>query len=540
MAHRILAAAVVAALIVLLGCEETIVSMGKGTTIGIREPEAEPDPEPAPRAEPVTLTQPVGDVLRYVGSGDHVFFLNPDGEPINGRSYTLDLGTAEDVNLYLLSTNTTTGHVTPRTSTDTDLSTGARQSAWRERLLMVSDVHGHDRAVAPPSVAAAVPVEELRQPTREGDTYVFRNVGRGEGRSDATATARRVVTDGQITFVLWVEDTEWGCATCYTQPMVDKMAKAFLEPGPDNDIYDWVTAVFGLPWGPHGDSLLIPASYANEVHMLLANIGPSGYFSASNKYLRRWVPNSAERLMFYIASRTTPNRKKTMSWTLVLIDAMTHEFQHIVFDYQQGVLHGSYSGWLNEMASTVAEELVARKFQDHGLDVRGCLPGVWTQDYEVTGRGTYYNVLCSLGIYLALNYGGVPIMRDIVQNEHEGEAAIEAALDAHGYDAVTFEDVLMNWAVATLLHDNEVAPLPYRYNAGPWSESEGGGLTFRIAPVKMYLHSRRMFSIAEFNAKGAQPPHSNRFAYAEDVTDAVQFRVDAALGNRITVVVKQT
>ena len=387
---------------------------------------------------------------------------------------------------------------------------------------------------------------------------------------DVAATARRVVTDGAITFVLWVEDTEWGCSACFNQSMVDAMAMAFLRPGPDNDIFDWVTAVFGDSWGPHDSPYYIPAEHADEVHMLLANTTWGGYFDSRHNRLRSYQADSAERLLFWVASRTTP-RQDPIQDPWWILDSMAHEFQHVVNFYQSRVKRGAARAWwINEMASTVAEELVYQKFKDlpgtrhepsrgdplgfrgdvfvDGLRVRGRGPDhSWRQDHSMTRIA--YSTLCSLGMYLALNYGGVSLLGDIVRSEHSGIDAIEAALAAHG-QAVSFEDVLTNRAVADLLSDNTQAPRPYRYNSGSWSFSGAGGVTFRIAPVEMSLRPQQVFSIAEFNASGAQPPHSSRYAYLGRIIDATEGKrellqgtlplgVNAVSGNRITVVVKR-
>ena len=33
--------------------------------------------------------------------------------------------------------------------------------------------------------------------------------------------------------------------------MVDAMGEQFLKAGEDNDIYDWVTGIYGDPWGTY-------------------------------------------------------------------------------------------------------------------------------------------------------------------------------------------------------------------------------------------------------------------------------------------------
>ena len=538
-------------LALMVGCEEPLRTL----TVTETEDEVEDEPAMEPEDEPVTITKPDDELLRYHGSGDHVFFLNPDGEPLDDRLYTLELG-AVGADVYLIATNTTVGHVTPRIELDaTEADARDQRTSQSEPMPPpASEVYGHgparitdfnsyySSAVSGDAALRQSPMDS-RQAVKEGDTYIFQGVhyGYGRGAIDVAATARVVVTVGTITFVLWVEDAEWGCSTCFNQSMVDAMSMAFLRPGSDNDIYDWVTAVFGSPWGPHDCPYCIPAEYADVTHMLLADTGPSGYFTGRNNYLRSHAADSDERLLFYVASGTTPPRQSVAmedAWRLV--DVMVHEYQHVVYFYQKWVKHASGTSWLNEMASEVAEELVYQKLkgQEQQGSSDGCTPGVWTQDYSVTGSATYYNVLCSLGIYLTLNYGGVSLIGDIMRSERSGIDSIEAALGAHGH-AVSFADVLTNWAVATLLSDNTLSPVPYRYNSGSWSVSEAGGVTFRIAPVRMHLHWNKLFSIAAFNAKGAQPPHSNRYAYLGNILGTVRVRVDSVRGNRITLVVKE-
>ena len=157
----------------------------------------------------------------------------------------------------------------------------------------------------------------------------------------------------------------------------------------------------------------------------------------------------------------------------------------------------------------------------------------------------------ALGTYLALTYGGAPLFGDIVQNDRSGIEAIEAAVAAQGH-SVSFEDVLRDWAVANVLSDDTRAPHPYRYNSGTWSISEAGAVTFRLGAVNLFNYRFRygegpndyhdgpyFFSVAEFNDEGAQPPHSNRYAHLGRNTATVRLSVDAPVGNRITVVVKE-
>ena len=68
------------------------------------------------------------------------------------------------------------------------------------------------------------------------------------------ATARRVVSDGSTSLVVWVADRDWWATCraahpCMTLEMVDAAAHRFLRSGPANDIHDWLTGIFGTRGG---------------------------------------------------------------------------------------------------------------------------------------------------------------------------------------------------------------------------------------------------------------------------------------------------
>ena len=397
-----------------------------------------------------------------------------------------------------------------------------------------------------------------------------------------------MVTDGTTTAAFWVADDAWGtCEGCIRQEMVDALADRYLQPGSGNDIYDWVTAIFGDPWGPHDQPFLIPEEYGDEVHILLFEVEDAGgYYSAVNNYLRmpgapyRGIEHSSERLLFYalaseLAQQDGPRWEITDPGPSYTISTLAHELQHMIHFYQKVVKHDFEplsEAWLNEMASDVAEDFVADKLMGAGRrgvaydeptagepeNPQGRLPTynyynylqatTWVWDPPLFG---YYAINYALGAYLARTYGGAPLFGAIVQNDRSGIEAIEAGLTDQGH-GVSFEDLLVDWAVANLLSDDTQAPHPYRYNSGTWSTSVADGITFRLGSINLfnyryyygdgpndYHDGPYFFSIPDFNDDGAQPPHSNRYATLGRNTGTVRLRIDASTGNRITVVVKE-
>ena len=562
------------------------------------------------------LIQTTPSILRYRGSGDQVFVLNPDDAYLHNARFTLQLGDAS-TEVYVISTNTTDRYPAnleiARLDPGTAATHGRRAPAEDGPEPLASGV-SPERAVTefndslprwlPRWEGSAGGSGRLRTQSQggvaEGDRFTFPDIT-SAGFPAIPSTARKVVTDGAATAAFWVADRDWGpncrgAGPCVTGEMVDAMAGRFFRPGAGNDIHDWVTAVYGEPWGPHRDPGLIPPEAADEIHVVLFDIGGDGapgpqecriigFYTPLHNHLQTASPPfdlSAERLVFFMDSAyfAVPEGR---TWDVTdrrpsrVIGVLAHEFQHVIHFYQKQVLRDAASEtWLNEMASEVAEDLVAHKAMVSGPrgvahddptagapgNFRGRFPLYNTfNDMRVT---TWHGVLAdyainyALGAYLARTYGGAELFRAIVQSDRSGVDAIEAALAATGHD-VSFGDVLADWAVATLLSDNTAATHPYRYNPGTWSTSRSGGERFRLGSINLYhyrsvppehpcigpgLANRpaqegpRLRSLQSFNAR-TQPPHSNMYATLGRTTGTLHLRVTTEGIARITVVVKE-
>ena len=529
--------------------------------------------------------------------GYQVFHLNPAGEFMDDRSHSLLLGD-NLAQVYVISTNAR--HTTEVTRGDSrvtsrvtllDPSPERRPDAAtrRERDMALPD-RGPlpDRSwvqeynANPPHRRARVDNSQRLssvvgpQPVAEGDRETFLDLDWSWNIVRIPATARRVVTDGAQTLAVWVADADWGVVR---QEMVAELASRFLRPGPANDIYDWVTAALGPPWGPHDNSVMIPPQAAQQVHILVFDIdgdgkgGVAGFFFGKDLVSKEYEKASNERVMFYLDSHWLahpegPTWEVTDPAPEIQVETMAHEFQHVIYWYHKAVLHDSFRIpiWLNEMASLVAEDLISEKLPVHGpRGVAGDDPTagwnsgrgrlvdyVFYNDLPVTtwGGGPSYAVNYALGAYLARTYGGAALFRSIVQSELVGIDAIEEALRARGH-GVSFADILVDWAVAGLLSDDTGARPPYRYNSGTWSTSYAGGLMFRLGSINLFNYSvcrsrhcwegPSTFSLEGFNestARVAQPIHSNYLIDLGVNTGTVRMRISADSGNRFTVLVK--
>ena len=549
--------------------------------------------------------EPAGDAIvrssTWRGSGDQVFFLNPGGEALNRTLYTLRLGGSGSAEVYVIATAGAEqadpqveivdlfGAAARRVGTvalrpqPRPPSAPAPEPAWKNEL---DDALQRLLRRSAPRLSSTQPPPQ--RAVVRGSRETLREILDLDGNYNSiAATARAVVTDGTITAVVWVADREWACGErCVTQPLVDALASSFLRPGSANDIYDWLTAIFGDPWGPHNIDVLIPPQAAGEIHLLLFDIDGDGlprggdarvvgFFQGLHNFLRAGNPplvegvqGSNERLMLFLDAPVLTQDPNAIMGTLA------HEFQHLIHFYQKVIARsGENETWLNEMASEVAEDLVADKL---GIDgPRGVASGDATagapdnqfgrlpgynryNDIQVTAWDqtlANYSISYALGAYLARNYGGAELFSRIVRSGRSGVEAVEGALRELGHE-VTFPQLLANWAAANLLSDNTAAPVPYRYNSGTWSTSRAGGATateFRLGSINLYNYTPPqgypdrpgpdrpgpyLHDLTAFNAR-TQPPHSNMYTTLGRMAGTLRLRVTAPAGNRVTVVVKE-
>ena len=570
-----------------------------------------PGPAPPPVTPAITAD--------YRGSGDQVFVLNPEGEVLDDTLVTLNLGSTP-AEVYVIASNTSHYPMEPqverldimeaaikgnRAAHHEEYSSQPRPApseAAPDRPEVTEFNNYHPLTGDGSSKRSARLLQEAEPGVAEGDTFTFLDLDYPD-TIEIPATARRVITDQSVTLAVWVADADWATAcdtgqdiggggqpraahtierACVNQELVDTLAEAFLQAGAGNDIYDWVTGIFGAPWGPHGFSFLIPPEAADEIHVLLFDIdgdgvpapGQSrivGFFFAKDNWLRNpdhpLYRTSNERLTFYIDAPYLTFRPN------VAITTLAHEFQHMIHYYQKRVVQGAASeAWMNEMASEVAEDLVADKMEADGpraVDhddptagepeiIRGRLPGFnLYNDLQVTRWDRLlanYSINYAFGAYLARNYGGAALFSAIVQSDQSGADAIEGALRDLGHD-ISFGEALANWGPAVLLSDNTAAPSPYAYNTGDWRYSRNGGLEYQLGSINLFnyvyvprgadgrisrlaLEGPYLHSLDSLNETTLES-HSNRYVFLGRNSGTIRLNVSAVTDNRITVVVKE-
>ncbi len=353
------------------------------------------------------------------------------------------------------------------------------------------------------------------------------------------------------------------------QGMIDGIAEKFLREGEDNDVYEWVSAIFGNEWGPHNYNGLIAPD--NSIHILIAEIVDSqnhnnsiiGYFWNKDNFENTVVYNGKEhpsnrKVMFYLNSNFV---KKDMT---TIYSTLAHELQHMIHFYQK--IQYSYpfgkisETWLNEMCSVVAEDFVASKLGIEGPrgvagteptagaqgNKDGILPTYNLYNYEsvINWYDTYpqvlrnYSITYAFGAYLARNFGGASFYQKLLQNKYTDYQAIEFALKECGIQE-NFSSVMRKWGAANLLsHLTEPPPGYYQYNSGNWFTSYIGSLKYEIGSINLnnYVNGPKIYTTMP---TGKQAKASNLYyKVGEGLTGTLIHKIKMENKVQLTVVIQ--
>ena len=392
-----------------------------------------------------------------------------------------------------------------------------------------------------------VPSSELPEIGTDQDFYYFDASGTSISRgSELTAKLiwKETDTDGDWSVLIWVDNNWLNGEEQVTEEMVVVLGERFLKDSDNQDIFGWVASVFGMPWGNHPYSNLISPT-ERAVHILLYDIDDKGIpgdtpqgrygglFWSGDNYVKgtgsNYEESSNERLMFYLnaallAAGGNGDWDPNYFWPREVISTLAHEFQHMIQFYQRVVRRtpdGFYPVWLNELASLVAEDLVAKKLSIPGpravtaadagsagnLNGRmpwyndlGSLLNLTTWSYSDPDVFGHYGISYSFGAFLARVYGA-DVMRVLLQqipNEIDASYDRDAVYDRWAVAEsvrrvsstdLSFADLIRRWGISMLVSDDLSAPRQVRLNRGDWFESTAGGQTYELGSVNAYNYS---------------------------------------------------
>jgi hypothetical protein len=426
----------------------------------------------------------------------------------------------------------------------------------------------------------------IRQQTRFYDTV--------NNNTHTQATARKIVsnipTDFETkTLNIWVSDDSFGlgCAKnkCVTQEMVDALAARFLKVGPNNDIYDWVTNIYGKEWGTIAsekyENLIDPN---NEITILLTDIdndnnengGAIGYFYSKDNYTEASYSGSNERVMFYIDAVMFANTNGSNLWSIEdawpkeVVGTLAHEFVHMIEFYQKAIIletQGSET-WLSEMLAETTEDMVATKIQSSGprgvvytdgsagkannTDGRYGLFNAYNTISLNTWNGELadYSKVNAFGAYLTRNYGGATLLHDMMHNTSTDTQAVVAGVkkSISGQNK-TFDDLQKEWGIAVMLSDQEnLAVDTPSYNTGDFTETSYGTattVTYEMGSINFFNYRyRKSKSLVQdgpqiMTTVGKVKPRGNYYyKVGDNISGLVELNLTVDSSTEATLIVK--
>jgi len=370
---------------------------------------------------------------------------------------------------------------------------------------------------------------------------------------------------GEKTLLIWVSKNsfETSCtkAKCINQDMINKLSTQFLTDGENNDIYDWVTNIYGEEWSNQASnkySDLIEAT--DEINILFTDIandnsingGIMGYFYAKDNFKKSAFQNSNEMIMFYVDSVMFANEEDGDFWQKEMYSTLAHEFQHMIHFYQKRVLNDTNDDtWVNELLSETTEDLVATKINHIGP--RGVSPDDGSAGDENNKKGRYpifnkyntttlsrwdntlsdYSKVSSFGTFLIRNYGGAKVLHDIANNTKQHEDTIEYAT---GKD---FGDLLQEWGKAVILSDIENPEDLPTYNFGDFLSTTYNDIEYDLGSINFFNYNPtpQLYSGSDFDTN--LNPHSNLYyIVGENIDDDIDLNISLNSTTKANAIIK--
>ncbi len=311
--------------------------------------------------------------------------------------------------------------------------------------------------------------------------------------------------------------------------MVDVFADTFLKTGSDNDVYDWVTTIYGEEWG--SDAVTENSNHIDAddaIHILLTDIdgddsengGTIGYFYGKDNYKKSVIEGSNERIMFYADAVMFANEAGgdgagwdiTDPWPMEMLSTLAHEFQHMIHFYQKTVMRAESNptkAWIDEMMAETTEDVVATKllhqgpraveYTDGSAGAAGITEGRYPlfNQYNTRTLTTWssasnenmkeYSQVSAFGTFLIRNYGGVKLLHDMMYNSYTDKRAIMYAIHkADNGEGKTFDNLLREWGIAVLMSSVESPTDVPTYNTGDFTIDSYSGIDYKLGSINFF------------------------------------------------------
>ena len=575
--------------------------------------------------------------------------------PIN---YSVDLG-QDPREVYLVFTNPTSGEIDPPALDVLSINGGAPSASQLASMgpltgadprALVSDPTPSLRALrgpaefldwtptAPPrsfgGAAALAPSPDNYVPGApgagqysEGSTYEFYDSELDP--FDAVLAARNEfpTANGTKTVEVWVATSVYNSGDPadpsdgddalnpydVTTGMAQDLADAFLSDddgtGPcpidgsydcANDIYDWISAIFGAEWAAGGDAPYSIEGFPtvdgqDTITILLYPIlifpddeGPGGvvgFFWSKDNFST--IAGSNRRIMFYLDSDSfafpcnvgegcvigsLPSWQIEDVWPNDIVSTLAHEYQHMINFHVRGAMQGLETDlWMNELMSLVAEDFV--EFERTQTGPRGVDPssfaGAAGDPNNTEGRLPLYNsansislsdwggsgddlesysIAYAFGAFLARNYGGASLYEALSESTQPSASDMitDAIFGATAEAGVTMEELLMQWGAAVVLSDDPTQVAPTRLNSGTWIDSQTSSApseSYSLGSINHFAYSPapepQVAGGLRVLSTSPLPPHSKIiYQVGTDLSGVLDLEIIAAQSTDFAVVVK--
>jgi hypothetical protein len=318
--------------------------------------------------------------------------------------------------------------------------------------------------VRPPSRAAVPFVPRVVGDTRKFWVELYRNSSFNWYEINATVQAVSEHCN------IWVAEENFDNASTDSYDRKITRAQAELLAQKFDLVYGPTTSLFGFEYGgglPEGHSEYGGVDGDPRIQILVFDIpAATGFFSSSDYYPQsyldehsylpgRYKSNGGE--IFYL------NVYQTDGGSDYIYSALIHEFQHMINFNQKNVKQGkSSSSWYDEMLSMLAEDMIG-PFAGIGPDNRyhpineripdflGGYPWLGITEDRYLNRA-FYGKAYAFGAYLARNYGGPGLVREMASNNAVDVESVDQAI-ASLNSGHTFAAALERYAEAFLCTD---------------------------------------------------------------------------------------
>jgi hypothetical protein len=348
---------------------------------------------------------------------------------------------------------------------------------------------------------------------------------------------------GVKSLVIWLESGN----SSVSQSDIDKLADIFLKSGENNDIYDWVTNVYGSEWGDDAknvDKNLIDNS--NIIDILLYrmnNNALAGYFWGKDNFKNSAINASNEKIMFYINTnllRINPEETYT---------TLGHEFQHMIHFYQRAVLKDLHdSTWLDELMSETTEDLIATKIKYKGprnvspydgsagdIGNRGGRYPTFNR-YNTASLTNWSNItsdyskVSAFGTYLLRNYGGAKMLNRLMYSDNTDKRAL---IDATGEG--NFYTLISNWGAAVILSDKIGLNNKFEYNFGDFKHTNLDGIDYKLGSINFFNYTPK----PQFKSNAILDDSANLYyKVGSNLSGDITLNIKANKGVDITIIAK--